>query len=190
MTDTTPDRFGSTPRPCPMCGTLALSPTERFCELCGTPLPDASAGREQVTVTRHRLGGRTETVTTTRGNGTPAPTPATFTGIADDVVAPPVAPPAARSRKRRKAKKPLYRRPVLMTFLSLLVIVLAVGSYGFLRLESTVNAIHQVSTVPPQVSDMTWVGDGEATPTDHVTAPVDTDPARTAVAASGIDGRF
>lgn len=184
-----PGQFDSTIRQCPMCGTLALSASERFCELCGTALPAGLAGREQVPVTRHRLGGRTETVMTTRGLGGVAAATPGFMGVTTEIIPPPPIAPASRSRKRRATRKPLYRRPIVMAFLSLLVLILAVGSYGIFRLESTVNAIHQVSTVPPEVSDNTYV-DGDATPTDLVTAPIDTDPARTAVAASGLDGRF
>ncbi|MGN6032337.1 MAG: LCP family protein [Thermomicrobiales bacterium] len=115
-----------------------------------------------------------------------------FSGVAGPVAEAPTEAPASRSRKRRsrKGKRPLYQRPVLMSFLTLLILILGVGVYSLARLESTVNAIHQVSTVPPEVSDMTWVDSDDATPTDLVTTTIDSDPARTAVAESGIDDRF
>ncbi|MGC4190413.1 MAG: LCP family protein [Thermomicrobiales bacterium] len=107
------------------------------------------------------------------------------------IIALPARPPGSRNRKRRKArKKPLYRRPVLMSFLTVLALVIGVGAYGLFRLESTVNAIHQVSTVPPQVSDNTYVDADDATPTDLITTRIDTDPARTAVAESDLGNRF
>lgn len=190
MSDATAGRAGLPTRHCPKCGTLSLSPDERFCELCGTPLPAAPAARQEIPVVRHRLGGRSETVMAARpvvaADGTVAP----FANVAESVVEPPTAARPRSSKRRKKGKRPLYQRPVLISFLTVLLLILGIGAYGLIRLESTVNAIHQVSTVPPEVSDMTWVESDDATPTDLVTAAIDTDPARTAVAESDIDERF
>ncbi|MGC4106385.1 MAG: LCP family protein [Thermomicrobiales bacterium] len=113
-----------------------------------------------------------------------------FSGVPPSVVNPPTNATSSRTRKRKKTKRPIYKRPVLMSFLTLLILVMAVGGYGLIRLESTVNALHQVSTIPPEVSDNTYVDGDDATPTDLVTAKVDTDPAKTAVANSDISNRF
>lgn len=190
MSDATAGRAGLPTRHCPKCGTLSLSPNERFCELCGTPLPAAPAPRQEIPVVRHRLGGRSETVMAARPVVAADGTVAAFANVAESVVEPPTVARPRRSRRRKKGKRPLYQRPVLMSFLTVLLLILGIGVYGLIRLESTVNAIHQVSTVPPEVSDMTWVESDDATPTDLVTAAIDTDPARTAVAESDIDERF
>jgi len=189
MTDATTGRGDLPNRQCPRCGTLSLSASERFCELCGTPLPQPQQANVQVPVTRHRLGGRTETVMA-RPRAVATETGIPFSGVASPVAEAPVEAPATRSRKRRTVRRPLYRRPVLMSVLTLLVLLLGVGLYGLLRIESTVTAIQQVSTVPPEVSDNTWVDPTDGTPVDQVTAKVDADPARTAVASSAIADRF
>ena len=169
---------------------LVWNDSDRFCELCGAPITERDPATEPIAVTRHRLGGRTETVLVS-----PSPT----TGHTDEAI---IALPGAdaiiplptgasvRTRKRKKVRKPLHRRPIPMAFLAVVIALIGVGGYGLVQLESTVHTIHAVSTLPAAVSDTTYTDPGGATPAEQVAGPIDTDPARTAVAQSAVGARF
>ena len=136
--------------------------------------PDSGDNHENV-ITRRRLGGYIETYSADEGAAGP--------GAIVDFVPIETAPDATRRsggkrRKRRHRKRPWYRRPLIMVPLTLFVICLvAAGAVGY-RIQSTLTAVHSVSTPPPVVTDQTFI-DPDVTDPDEIQGPivVDTGPA-------------
>ena len=172
---------------------LVTDERARFCPQCGTLLEtpaEAEGGLGQITVVRNRLGGRKETIvlpaTSVAGTAASAGNddtdhdfvPAPGTEHLRDA-------PQVMTRKRRRRRKPLYRRPLILIPVALLVVFLALTSTAVYRVGSTLNTMHEISTIPPVVQDSTYNDPDSADPNEPpVPSDVDTGPARTALETS------
>ena len=188
MTERTPDQYGPSARQCPGCAASIAEERARFCPMCGLLLEEpASDSHGEVAIVRHRLGGRTETVAhlaSSHAGGMSSPlsdeyrhdfVPAPGT---DALTNPPV-------RKKRRRRRPLYRRPLFIVPLVLCAIIFSVASAALFRVESTLNSVHQVSTIPPVITDSTYNDPGSADPNEPAVPPqVNTGPAQAALDAS------
>lgn len=147
---------------------------------------------DEVRVIRHRLGGATQSFTRVvpaagealnplddeaeRHAFTPAP--GTEGGV----------PGVRRTKRRRKA---LYRRPLVIVPVVLLTIVVALAGTVIYRVNSTLESVHQISTIPPRISDSTY-NDGDAADLGEPLVPdqIDTAPAREALRSSSNSRTF
>lgn len=109
-------------RQCPNCGGLSLSPDEQFCDLCGTQLPEVPE-RLQTAVTRHRVGGETEVVLTSRE----AWVDQGFVPLSMERVST----LSRRSRHAQQRRRAWYRR---MGLVALAIFIVAAGSVGVFAL--------------------------------------------------------
>jgi LCP family protein required for cell wall assembly len=159
---------------CPACD-AAVRASDAFCPSCGQELqsPDSpSTGTP-----RRRIGGQSWT-------------PLTDEGIAaertsEDAAGGATIPSrrATASRRRRRRRRAWYRRPIFVAPISLAVILIAVAGYATYRAQSTVSALHQVSTPPPSIIDNTLDDDPV-----YAGVEVDTAPALAAIASATVPG--
>lgn len=107
-----------------------------------------------------------------------APAPGTENGV----------PKVRRTKRRRMA---LYRRPLVIVPVVLLTIVVALAGTVVYRVNSTLESVHQISTIPPRISDSTY-RDGDAADVGEPLVPdqVDTAPAREALRSSSNSRTF
>lgn len=176
-------------RACQNCSATIADEQAQFCPLSGTLLePGPQPGTDQVTVVRHRLGGASTSIVrpATASNDRVNPlanedelyafTPAPGTG--------PAAPNVQPSRRRRR-RKPLYRRPLIVVPAVLLAILVAFASTVVFRVNSTLESVHQISTIPPLVSDSTF-NDGDVADLNDppILSRIDTAPAKSALESS------
>lgn len=178
-------------RRCQNCSATIDEDDARYCPFCGIPLqPQSHGGSEQVTVVRHRLGGQSVSVVRpaaaigseanplSNKDELHAFTPAPGTG--------PTAPVVSTSRRRRhRRRKPVFRRPLIVVPALLLALFVAFVSTVVFRVNSTLESVHQISTIPPLVSDSTFHDGDGADPNDPpVPSQVDTSPAKAALETS------
>lgn len=176
MTDakpTTPSAtaaLGSAPT-CPNCG-ASVRAVDSFCATCGIPLQQPES--ETPGAMRRRIGGQTWA-------------PATAEAIAAERTSEEAAGgatiPSRRSpsRRRRRRRRAWYRRPIFVAPISLAVILIAVAGYATYRAQSTVSALHEVSTPPPSIVDNTLDDDPI-----YAGVEVDTAPAIAAMASATV----
>ena len=123
-------------------------------------------------IARRRIGGTTWTPVT--------PITQSIAQPSDGPVALPAA-TATRARKRRRRRTRWYRRKLVVFPLLLLILMTGVAGAAVYRAQSTLNTLHEVSELPPQVTDSTQ-GDDE--PETGLT--FDTEPARQALITAGV----
>ena len=88
------------------------------------------------------------------------------------------------TRRRKRRRKPLYRRPLVIIPVALLVVFLAISSTALYRVESTLDSVHDVSTIPPVITDSTYNDPDSADPDEPRSTQVDTGPAQAALDTS------
>ncbi len=157
---------------CTACGHRAPA-DDRFCGQCGAALPGRSNGAlSHAENTRRRIGGTTWTPVSpveqsiTQLSGAPVTVSASTT---------------TSTRKRRRRRTRWYRRKLVVLPLVLLVLMTGVAGAAVYRAQTTLNTLHEISELPPQVTDSTQTDDG--LPTGLV---FDTEPARQALVTAGI----
>lgn len=154
---------------CPSCN-AAVRPTDAFCASCGFDLQTATDGASPAA--RRRIGGQSW-----------APlTDAPLTADRSDEEVQGGATISTRrspSRRRRRRRRAWYRRPIFLAPISLAVVLIAVAGYATYRAQSTVSALHEVSTPPPSVIDNTLDDDPV-----YAGVEIDTAPAMEAIASA------
>ncbi|MGH2549565.1 MAG: LCP family protein [Thermomicrobiales bacterium] len=174
MTDTkptTPETIATveSPTPCPSCGSENRA-ADAFCASCGYDLQTAET--ESAAMKRRRIGGQEWAPVTAK------PLVADRT-IEQAARVAGTTSTSARTRKRRRRRRAWYRRPIFVAPISLAVVLIAVAGYATYRAQSTVSALHEVSTPPPSIVDNT-VDDDPI----YAGVEVDTAPAQAALASS------
>lgn len=168
-TTTDPTAVADSTSPCPTCG-AGVAANDAFCASCGFDLQAVKSA--SAAATRRRIGGQPWAPATAEPI-VPDRTIEQATRIAGSSSTP------SRTRKRRRRRRAWYRRPVFIAPISLAIVLIAVAGYATYRAQSTVSALHQVSTPPPSIIDSTFDDDPV-----YAGIEVDTGPAQAALASS------